>query len=68
MKKVIVSLVVLVLASLYLMTKNLIHAVHQAYKDLEPYIGVVSMVQMVVFISISVVGFGLLGALIAVMK
>lgn len=68
MKKIVVSVVVLVLASLYLMTKSLIHAVYQAYKDLEPYIGMVSMVQMAVFISISVVGFGLLGAFIAVMK
>lgn len=65
MKKIVVSVVVLVLASLYLMTKSLIHAVYQAYKDLEPYIG---MVSMAVFISISVVGFGLLGAFIAVMK
>lgn len=46
MKKIVVSVVVLVLASLYLMTKSLIHAVYQAYKDLEPYIGMVSMVQL----------------------
>ena len=68
MKKVVVSVVVLVLASLYLMTKSLIHSVHQAYKELEPYIGIVSLVQVAVFISMSVVGFGLLGAFIAVLK
>ena len=68
MKKEVVSVVVLVLASLYLMTKSLIRGVYQVYKDLEPYIGMVSLVQMAVLISASVVGFGMLGVLMAVMK
>ena len=68
MRKEVVNVVVIVWASLYLLARNLIHAVHLACKEMEPYIGVVSLVQMAAFISVSIIGFGLLGAFIAMVK
>lgn len=68
MKKVVANVVVVVLASLFLMAKHLLLAIHLINKELEPYAESVSLLQMAAFISVSVVGFGLLGVLMAVMK
>ena len=68
MKKEIVNVVVVVWASLCLLARNLIHSAHQASKEMEPFIGMVSLAQMAAFISVSVIGFGLLGVFIAVVK
>ena len=68
MKKVVVNVVVVVVASLYLVAKSLVIAARLINKELEPYIKPVSLLQMAAFISISVVGFGLLGVLMACMK
>ena len=68
MKKVVANVVVVLLASLYLLAKGIDHAVQQAGKEMKPYIGVVSLIQMIAFISASIVGFGLLGVFIAVLK
>ena len=65
MKKLVANVVVVVVASLYLMTKGLIQAYRQ---ELSPYIGTVSLIQIAAFISASVVGFGLLGVFISVIK
>ena len=64
MKKVVANVVVIVLASLYLMAM----AVQQACKEMTPYLGTVSLIRCAVFIGVSVVGFGLFGVLMAVMK
>lgn len=68
MKKVVANVVVVVLASLFLTAKHLILALHLINKELEPYIKPVSFLQIAAFISVSVVGFGLLGVLMACMK
>ena len=68
MKKVVANVVVVVVASLYLVAKSLVIAVRLINKELEPYIKPVSLLQMAAFISVSVVGFGLLGVLMACMK
>jgi len=68
MKKVVANVVVVVVASLYLVAKSLIIAVRLINKELEPYMKPVSLLQMAAFISVSVVGFGLLGVLMACMK
>ena len=68
MKKVVANVVVVVMASLYLVVKSLIIAVHLVNKELKPYVKPVSFLQMAAFISASVVGFGLLGVLMACMK
>lgn len=61
MKKIVANVVVVVVASLVI-------AVRLINKELEPYIKPISLLQMAVFISVSVVGFGLLGVLMAVIK
>ena len=61
MKKIVANVVVVVVASLVI-------AVRLINKELEPYIKPISLLQMAVFISVSVVGFGLLGVLMACMK
>ena len=68
MKKVVVNLVVVVVASLYLLTISLIHAARLAYEELDPYVEAVSLFQMAVLISALIVGFGMLGVLMAVMQ
>ena len=68
MKKVVANVVVVVVASLYLVAKSLVIAVRLINKELEPYIKPVSLLQMAAFISVSFVGFGLLGVLMACMK
>ena len=68
MKKVVANVVVVVLASLYLMAISLIHAARLAYEELDPYVEAVSLFQMAVLISALVVGFGMLGVLIAVIQ
>ena len=68
MKKVVGNVVVVVLASLYLMAISLIHAARLAYEELDPYVEAVSLFQMAVLISALVVGFGMLGVLMAVMQ
>ena len=68
MKKVVANVVVVVLASLYLMSISLIHAAHLAYEELDPYIEAVSLFQMAALIIALVVGFGMLGVLIAVIQ
>ncbi len=68
MKKVVANVVVVVVASLYLVAKSLVIAARLINKELEPYIKSVSLLQMAAFISVSVVGFGLLGVLMACMK
>ena len=68
MKKVVANVVVVVMASLYLVAKSLVIAVRLINKELEPYMKPVSLLQMAAFISVSVVGFGLLGVLMACMK
>ena len=68
MKKVVANVVVVVVASLYLVVKSLVIAAHLINKELEPYMKPVSLLQMAAFISVSVVGFGLLGVLMACMK
>ena len=68
MKKVVVNVVVVVVASLYLMAISLIHAARLAYEELDPYVEAVSLFQMAVLISALVVGFGMLGVLIAVIQ
>ena len=68
MKKVVGNVVVVVLASLYLMAISLIHAARLAYEEMDPYIGAVSLIRCAVFISASVIGFGMLGILMAVFK
>jgi hypothetical protein len=68
MKKVVGNVVVVVLASLYLMAISLIHAARLAYEELDPYVEAVSLFQMAVLISALVVGFGMLGVLIAVIQ
>ena len=68
MKKVVANVVVVVVASLYLVAKSLVIAARLINKELEPYIKPVSLLQMAAFISVSVVGFGLLGVLMACMK
>ena len=61
MKKIVANVVVVVVASLVI-------AARLINKELEPYIKPVSLLQMAAFISVSVVGFGLLGVLMACMK
>ena len=68
MKKVVGNVVVVVLASLYLMAISLIHAARLAYEELDPYVEAVSLFQMAVLISALVVGFGMLGVLLAVIQ
>ena len=68
MKKVVGNVVVVVLASLYLMAISLIHAARLAYEELDPYVEAVSLFQIAVLISALVVGFGMLGVLMAVMQ
>ena len=68
MKKVVGNVVVVVLASLYLMAISLIHAARLAYEELDPYVEAVSLFQMAVLISALIVGFGMLGVLMAVMQ
>ncbi len=68
MKKVVANVVVVVVASLYLVAKSLVIAARLINKELEPYMKPVSLLQMAAFISVSVVGFGLLGVLMACMK
>ena len=68
MKKVVANVVVVVVASLYLVAKSLVIAARLIKKELEPYMKPVSLLQMAAFISVSVVGFGLLGVLMACMK
>ena len=68
MKKVVGNVVVVVLASLYLMAISLIHAARLAYEELDPYVEAVSLFQIAVLISALVVGFGMLGVLIAVIQ
>ena len=61
MKKIVANVVVVVVAILVI-------AARLINKELEPYIKPVSLLQMAAFISVSVVGFGLLGVLMACMK
>ena len=68
MKKVVANVVVVVLASLYLMAISLIHAARLAYEELDPYVEAVSLFQMAVLISALIVGFGMLGVLLAVIQ
>lgn len=68
MKKVVGNVVVVVLASLYLMAISLIHAARLAYEELDPYVEAVSLFQMAVLISALIVGFGMLGVLLAVIQ
>ena len=68
MKKVVANVVVVVVVSLYLVAKSLVIAARLINKELEPYMKPVSLLQMAAFISVSVVGFGLLGVLMACMK
>ena len=68
MKKVVANVVVVVVASLYLLAISLIHAARLAYEEMDPYIEAVSLFQMAVLISALVVGFGMLGVLIAVIQ
>ena len=68
MKKVVANVVVVVVASLYLVAKSLVIAARLIKKELEPYMKPVSLLQMAAFISVSVVGFGLFGVLMACMK
>ena len=68
MKKVVANVVVVVVSSLYLVAKSLVIAARLINKELEPYMKPVSLLQMAAFISVSVVGFGLLGVLMACMK
>lgn len=68
MKKIVANVVVVVVASLYLVAKSLVIALRLINKELEPYMKPVSLLQMAAFISVSVVGFGLLGVLMACMK
>ena len=68
MKKIVANVVVVVVASLYLVAKSLVIAARLINKELEPYMKPVSLLQMAAFISVSVVGFGLLGVLMACMK
>ena len=68
MKKVVGNVVVVVFASLYLLAISLIHAARLAYEELDPYVEAVSLFQMAVLIIALVVGFGMLGVLIAVIQ
>ena len=68
MKKTVGNVVVVVWASVYLLAMGLIHAARLAYEELEPYIEAVSLFQMAALISALVVGFGMLGVLIAVIQ
>ncbi len=68
MKKVVANVVVVLLGILYLTAMALLHAVQQACEEMTPYIGTVSLIRCAVFISASVVGFGLFGVLMAVLK
>ena len=68
MKKVVGNVIVVVLASLYLMSISLIHAARLAYEELDPYVEAVSLFQMAVLISALIVGFGMLGVLLAVIQ
>ena len=68
MKKLVANVVVVVVASLYLLTISLIHAARLAYEELDPYVEAVSLFQMAALISALVIGFGMLGVLIAVIQ
>ncbi len=65
MRKTVANVVVVVVAGVYLLANGLIQVYRQ---ELGPYINTVSLIRCAVFISASVVGFGLLGVLMAVMK
>lgn len=68
MKKVVGNLLVVVMASMYLLAKSLSRAFNLAYEELDPYIGTLSLIQMAVAICASVIGFGVLGVFMAVMR
>lgn len=68
MKKVVGNVVVVVFASLYLLAISLIHAARLAYEELDPYVEAVSLFQMAALICASIIGFGLLGVFMSVIK
>ena len=68
MKKLVVNLVVVVVASLYLMTKGLFNTAREFKEDIQPIIGELSLIRSILYFCLGVCAIGYVGVLAALLK